>query len=130
MAVFVLISVDAYLRPLEAYRLRRADLVAPLAFSQHWGLVVNAEEVGIASKTQEFEDGFLLDSPWIQLLRPVLAVLKEGVQSERIWAFQHHVFVEELRFACKKIAIPRMVPFDMRRSGPSHDRLTNASTLL
>ena len=62
MAVYVLISVECYLRPSEEFRLRALDLVEPSNFSEHRGLVVCAEDLGVASKTQEFDDSLLLDS--------------------------------------------------------------------
>ena len=64
-AVLILVCVECYLRPSEGLRLRKKDLVEPSGFTSCWGLVVCAEEIGIASKTQEFDDSLLLDSEWI-----------------------------------------------------------------
>ena len=96
MAVYVLVSVECYLRPSEGFRLRKRDLIEPSSFSPHWGLVVCPEDLGVASKTQEFDDSLLLDSPWIQFLRPAFVVLKEGDQSSLLWTFSYSQFVEEL----------------------------------
>ena len=60
MVVYVLMSVECYLRPSEGFRLRALDLVEPSTFSQHCGLVVCAEDLGVASKVQEFDDSLLL----------------------------------------------------------------------
>ena len=91
---------------------------------------MNAEEIGVASKTQEFDDSLMIDSQWIQFLKPVLALLKEGKPEAMIFQFRYERFVEELDRACNALRIPRMVPYEMRHSGPSHDRLTKARTLL
>jgi integrase len=130
MAVFVLLSVECYLRPSEALRLRKKDLVAPSAFSTCWGLVLNPEEVGDPSKTLEFDDSLLIDSPWIQFLKPVLAILKEGDDDAPLFTFRYHRFVDEVRQACERVGLPKMVPYEMRHSGPSHDRMMRARSLL
>ena len=52
MAVYISTSVECYLRPSEGFRLRRLDLVEPATFSQHWGLLVCAEEMEVASQVQ------------------------------------------------------------------------------
>jgi hypothetical protein len=130
MAVFILVCMECYLRPSEVLRLRKKDLVEPSGFTSCWGLVVYAEEIGIASKTQEFDDSLLLDSEWIQSLRPVLAVMKEGNPEASLWTFESCRFVAELTKACEDLHVPRMVPYEMRHSGPSHDRLMKLRPLL
>ena len=130
MAVYVLISVECYLRPSEGVRLRALDLVEPATFSEHWGLVICPEEMEVATKTQEFDDSLLLDSHWIQILRPALRVLKEGDQNRRLWSFNYPDFVKELGKACEASGVPKMVPYEMRHSGPSHDRCHKLRSLL
>ena len=56
--------------------------------------MVCAEDLGVASQTQEFDDSLLLDSAWIQFLRPALKVLKEEDQSRKLWNFDDPEFVK------------------------------------
>ena len=130
MAVFVVLSVECYLRPSEALRLRKKDLITPSAFTNCWGLVVNAEEIGQQSKTFEFDDSLMIDSEWAQFLKPILSVMKEGDPLAPVFTFRYTRFVEELALACEQLQCPRMVPYEMRHSGPSHDRMVKSRSLL
>ena len=56
------------------------------------------EDLGAPTKTQEFDDSLLLDSDWIQFLRPALSVLK-GNPDDRVWDFIYPKFVEEVALA-------------------------------
>ena len=106
------------------------DLVSPSSFTSYWGIVVNALEIGEQSKTQEYDDSLLIDSPWIQFLHQVLALLAEGPATERTWNFPYQLFVQELGKACEALRVPKMVPYEMRHSGPSHDRMHRLRSLL
>ena len=75
----------------------------------------------MASKVQEFNDSLILDSLWIQFLRPALKVLKEGDPQTSLWTFSYLQFVNALAQACVDSGVPKMVPYETRHSGPSHD---------
>ena len=79
-----------------AFGLRKKDLVEPSSFTHFWGLVVCAEEMGEPSKMQEFDDSLLIDSEWIQFVRPIFQVLKEDRPEARLWDSNYQKFLEEL----------------------------------
>lgn len=83
MALLVLLSFDAYLRPGEALTLKAKNLVPPVRGSgkqfQHYVVVVRDEEDQVPDKTGVFNNSLLLDHPQTSWwLGAALAKLKKG----------------------------------------------------
>ena len=71
IGICMLFTFALYLRPSERLRLRKMDLVKPSprqAGFQHWSVVLHPAEMGVSSKTQEYDECLLLDLPYHQPL--------------------------------------------------------------
>ena len=68
MAVLaLLLLVDAYLRPCDAFPLRAGQLLPPaVGVPQHWALLLQPSEAGRVGKTGETDDTVIFDSPHLQ----------------------------------------------------------------
>ena len=97
-ALGMIMQFSAYLRPGELSDLRVMDLVPPprqyTKGKSHWSLLVNAEEVGVPTKTNTFDDSVILDSPytegfdkWWNALANVRHKCR-GAQFERLLPFE------------------------------------------
>ena len=66
----MIMQFSAYLKPGECSSLRIMDLVPPARRytkgKSHCSLLVKAEEVGVPTKTNTFEDSVILDSPYTE----------------------------------------------------------------
>ena len=71
VALYLLLTFALYMRPSEGLRLRKMDFVRPSskqAGFQYWSVVLHPWEVGLSSKTQEFDECLQLDLPYHQFL--------------------------------------------------------------
>jgi hypothetical protein len=75
IALCLLVTFELYLRPGEPHKLRVADLIRPLSEKtgrDQYAFVLNPIEVGVPSKTGEFDDALLLDLPRHQAVGPAV----------------------------------------------------------
>ena len=129
MAVWVLLGLSAYLRPSENMRLRRKDLVPPASgVTRSWALLVAPEEVGVPTKVNTVDDSVLLDSPWLMWLTPALRALREGDLNLPLWDFEYPSLTRELKVVSEYLGLPPVVPYQLRHSGPSLDRIRGDRT--
>jgi hypothetical protein len=130
MCVWVLLGHAGYLGPSTNMGLRRACLVPPVdGVSKYWGLLLlHASEFGMRSKTGSQDDAVLLDSPDLLWLGKVLPLLKVGRPEEKIWPFTYHEVVVQFAKVCKELEITA-VPYQLRHTGPSWDRLQERRSL-
>ena len=59
-----------------------------------------------------------------------MKVLKEGDPQSGLWTFSYQQFVSGLVQVCVDSGMPKMVPYEMHHSGPSHDRCLKLRSLL
>ena len=67
MAIYLLLTFALYMRPSEGLRLRKMDVVRPSsrqAGFQFWSVVLHPLEMGVSSKTQEYDECLQLDLPY------------------------------------------------------------------
>jgi len=124
MAVYVMVSLSGYLRPSEAYRLRRCDLIPPCrGVSETWSLLVNPAETGITSKTGTVDDSISLDSEYMTAwCEAIFMALRRDGSTEPLWSFDWPSFLVEFRACRRRFGVPELVPYQLRHSGASIDR--------
>ena len=129
MALAVLLSFSAYLRPGECRDLRCEDVLGPVGPASsalgHTSIVIAPESRGAASKTQTFDDTIILDSsdlPGLGAL--VLALARSRRPSAHLFEFNHAAFRERFESLAKGL-IPTadLVLYQLRHGGASHDLL-------
>ncbi len=132
MAVYVLLAFGAYLRPTEALLLKVHDLVAPSrALSDLWSIVLNPAEDHRTSKTGISDESLIWDTKDLLFLSTIFRAIRlEKRDAEDLFDFSYHDFYKALKEACAALQILPMVPYQLRHSGPSWDRLKNHRSLL
>jgi hypothetical protein len=129
MAAWVLLGHCGYLRPSTNMNLRKVCLVEPVrGASRHWGLLLHASEFGQRSKTGSTDDAVLLDNEDLKWMDVIYPVLKAGNPRERLWSFTYPQLAMEFKRAVTSLDLDA-VPYQLRQSGPSWDRLQNRRTL-
>ena len=122
MAVFLLVGVSAYSRPSSLLAARRCDLVPPAAgLSQHWCLLTHPEERQVPSKTGRFDEGCLLDSPYLQGLASAFRLMAHPTSTARLWNFTYPEVAEALKKAAEELNVGAVTLYQMRHSGASID---------
>ena len=129
MAVWVLLTFAAYLRPSECMGLLSEDLVPPTRnITGFWTLIVCPQEREARTKTGAADDSVLLDSEQLLWLGDLLAVLADRPRGRKVWDFTYPELVVQFRRAASLAGVAA-VPYQLRHSGPSWDRLKNLRSL-
>ncbi|CAK9028293.1 unnamed protein product, partial [Durusdinium trenchii] len=129
-AAAALLMFTAYLRPGEALSLHVQDLVPPLPQQKHFALQLHPAERREQSKVGLSDESLLLDAQQAPWLGRVLLNL------ERASPYLIDLTYEELGTAWRKtlerigLAQRHAVLYQLRHSGPSHDRLLRLRSLL
>lgn len=81
-----------YLRPSDTMTLRYWGLLPPKAgfraLANKWSIVLHAMEMGIPSKTGEFDESLLFDNPEFGWMNELLRVIKRGKDDDaKVFAF-------------------------------------------
>ena len=129
VGLWVLVAFGFYLRPCECLRLQPEDLIKPVVgISNHWGLVIAPEERGVATKVGTYDDTLLWDAPYLSFMNGVFQVLHSRPHGQPLWALDYPHVLKSLREASKLLKVD-IVPYHMRHSGPSWERLKGVRTL-
>ncbi|CAK0883484.1 unnamed protein product [Prorocentrum cordatum] len=116
-----------YLRPSECLGLRVDQLVPPLPGSgtKSWALLLAAEEEAIPTKTKEFDESILLDSPELVCLYPRFSTLKKRSGWDKVWSFDYRKFSSLFKRVSEAAGLGQanLHPCMMRRGGASDDAL-------
>lgn len=130
-ALHMLLMFTMYLRPSEALRVRAADVVKPVCQKRTkytmWTIVLHPQEVGIPSKTQEFDESLQLD---LQYHSGIGEALGRFMHSRRL--MKNHVvlqhtnaelitFLEEATITLNLQDIGEIHPYRFRHGGASND---------
>ncbi|CAK0837412.1 unnamed protein product [Prorocentrum cordatum] len=137
LALMVLMSWVAYLRPGEARGLKVKDLVAPVGRKRrrgqqsaldHWSIVVAPQEDYVVSKTGTFDDAIALDSPsWAGPALEKAAGRRAG--EELLLSVEAGLAVSKFRAAATPLGLPGLCLYQLRHGGASGDLLTKARGL-
>ena len=133
MAAYVLLNLTAYLRPSEALKLRREDMVRPSGGRyKHWSVVLHPRERDAPSKTAEFDEVVLLDQPDHKFLDKLWSALVAGTSpGEKIFEFAQHVVAQQFVSTALQSGLGclRPVLYQLRHTGPSMDIATGRRTI-
>lgn len=93
IALALLVNFLLYLRPSEIHRLRVQDVVPPVAKGKgsfrHYALLLHPAEMGVPSKTKQWDEMISLDLAHLQFLGPAMVgVLKLKTRPKTDLAFQ------------------------------------------
>ena len=131
MAVFLLISFGCYFRPHECMSLRVQDLVPPLgSVTGMWMIVMNPSEDGLESKVGIADESLAWDVRDLKFMEQVFQVIVDTMPGNAyLFDFPYYSFAKEMRQSCVATRLPDMVPYQIRHSAPSWDRLQGYRTL-
>jgi integrase len=133
MAAYVLLNLTAYLRPSEALKLHREDMVAPSGGRYlHWSVVLHPREKGMASKTQEYDEVVLLDQPDHKFLDKLWRAVWDGTSpGTKIFGFSQSAVAQMFTTTALEagLGILRPVLYQLRHTGPSMDIATGRRSI-
>ena len=124
-ALLVLTMFVTYCRPFELLQLQAVDLVKSQALGPQWSLILNKSENMEKSKVGMQDESMLLDSKAVPWLGQALALRRAKHPSLLLFDMNY----QDLRAAWKRALasanLPSdfMVPYQLRRSGASWDRI-------
>jgi len=134
MALCVLMSFAAYLRPGECHRLKGRDLVPPQPHAgrahRAWGLIVNNAEDGRPGKTGVTDEAIMMDkTPWLDSALAALRSIRGETQD--LWDFTMDEFRQKFYQAVELLSLdnPRPHLYSLRHGGASRDLLTETRTM-
>ena len=129
MAAWVVMAHGCYLRPASCMTLRRRCLVSPIAGATTcWAILLSASQYQLRSKTGTSDDSVFWDVKGLEWYKEILAALAVGDPDEKVWSFDYRELCIEIKKASDLIGVP-FVPYMLRHSGPSWDRMKNYRTL-
>ena len=128
-AVLLCLRFTAYLRPGEVLHLQCQDLVPPMPRKQHWSLLLHPSERRERSKVGLADESILLNSSLLPWLGPAVRQLKTS--SNYLIDITYYELVQSWQQALKGIGLAKdhAVLYQLRHSGPSHDRYHNLRPL-
>jgi hypothetical protein len=126
----VAVSLDCYLRSMEALGLRREDVVVAPSV-QNDGTEELTLRLGVVERKEQtktgYRQGVRVDSPYVmQLLKKRLLATEPG---QKIFPCSKDAFSAAWRKAGLQLEVDLGPPHTLRHSGPSHDALTNYRSL-
>ena len=124
MGVFVLTCLSSYCRPGELLKVRRCDWIAPVRrVLLTWSVILFPEEEGRSSKTGQYNDSILMDSSWLGFLNKDYEQMHDPRSTACSWPFTYQQFVKEWKAVVAELGLERLrlVPYQLRHSGPSND---------
>lgn len=125
----ILLQGDTYTRPSEILGITPKSIIRPhKSRSMYWGLVLSRQEDAVPTKTGDYDDCVLLDSPGRQDLGVVLKFLLHNHrgQSDTLSLFSPltlHAYNTAIKDACAQLDLGKLklTPHVLRHSGPSSD---------
>ncbi|CAK0790966.1 unnamed protein product [Prorocentrum cordatum] len=128
LAVFWLLMVDTYLRPGEAFRLTRGQVIPPQAHMPKVTIHINPDYMKRPSKTGEMDETVDAARPW---LGNPLVRLAQGPSSAPLWTFTMAEAKDVFERATRALNLDKQLPvlYTARHSGASIDRFTGRISL-
>ena len=129
MAVYILLSLDCYLRPSEALGLTKGDLIRPTSSVRHWSLLLHPSEGLLSSKTGMTDESLVLDSEEYHWMGPIWEQISAGNSNEALFPFDYLDVYKEVQMAGKAFGLKKFTPYLLRHSGASIDQACQKRTL-
>ena len=100
------------------------------ALSDLWSIVLNPAEDFRTSKMGISDESLIWDAKDLLFLTTIFRAIRlEKRSADDLFDFSYHSFFKALKEACAALQILPMVPYQLRHSGPSWDRLKNHPSL-
>lgn len=135
IAIGAWMSMEGYLRPGEGVGAWVSDLCPPIhgagPGASHWSLLLHPIERATPSKTGSYDDTVLFDMPYHQPVVGAFSWVKSVSQPTDLIFTCSQGFYENLWKECGEavgVKCLSPVPYQLRHTGPSHDRATNSRT--
>ena len=127
-ALITLLCFCLYLRPSEPHALKCSQIIPPSrgpSSSRFVTVVLNPFEDGRSSKTHEYDESLLCDSPLLPQLGPALLRHARGrPRGDRLFSVCQADVARDLRDACLRLRVPpplEVVMYKYRHGGASTD---------
>ena len=129
LAAMILMAFQTYMRPKELLGMRVGHLMPPTrAVTQHWGVLIAAQELGVPTKTGAMDDSLLLDTPSFKWMDTIWGQLTQAPTEELLFPVTYREWYDNITQSAALLGL-QLVPYQLRHSGASHDRLKNVRPL-
>ena len=130
MGAWAISGHGGYLRPSENLRLREVDMIPPSpGVTPHWTFIIAPEEGLVPTKANQFDDTVIWDLPYLKFMDQIFAILRGRGSNSLVWGFTYPELLAEWKPAAEAIHMKEFVPYELRHSGPSWERLQQMRTL-
>ena len=132
VALCILTMFNTYIRPSEALKLRKQDVVRTSNLGLQWAINLNSSDEAETSKVGMEDESILLDNPMMNYLGPALHRLSLGLPSAPLPNLKYADLIHWWRTALMSIGLAQdfAVLYQLRHSGASWDRLKKTRTTL
>ena len=129
MALHMLLMFALYLRPTEALRIRKMDVVPPIRRGgigyQCWCIVLHPLECGRPSKTKEFDESLMLDLEYHKEIGPALYRFSQQMGKTKI-ILKHtlgelQTYLQQAQERLDLGPLGVLHPYRFRHGGANHD---------
>ena len=129
IALYWLLMVGTYLRPGEAHRLTKGQVLPPQARMPKVTTHINPDWMKRPSKTGELDETVDIARPWLAAL---IVKQSQGVSTDRLWTFTMTEVKRAFDAATTSLGLEGLQPvlYMARHSGASIDRLVGRISLL
>ena len=105
--------------------MRVGHLMPPTrAVTQHWSVLIAAQELGVPTKTGAMDDSLLLDTPSFKWMDTIWRQLTQAPTEELLFPVTYREWYDNITQSAALLGL-QLVPYQLRHSGASHDRLKN-----
>lgn len=131
-ALAILLTFSAYLRPGEALGIQAQDVVLPSKAVKFYAINLHPMDRLETSKTGLSDESILLDSPTMPHLGNMIGKLKKARKSGPLFRINYAQLKNHWHKTLQQVGLRRdwAVLYQLRHSGPSHDRLHRLRTTL
>ena len=129
MALWTLLGFGGYLRPSTNMRLRRGSLIPPVpSLTEYWAVLLNPSEFFERSKMGVADESVMWDVPELLWMKRAFELMRQGDRTQKVWNFSYPEVAKQIAVAAAQLDV-EFVPYQLRHSGPSWDRLKERRTL-
>ena len=131
-ALCILTMFTTYIRPCEALKLLKRDVVRSTDLGVSCALNVNTSEEAQQSKVGLQDEAMLLDNKMLDYLGPALGVLAQGLPFTTLFEMQYPQLHRTWHATLAHLGLPMETAdlYQLRHSGASWDRLKKVRSLL
>ncbi len=125
----MILTYGTYARPSETLALRGADLIPPVGGSRFWSVLLRTQELGIPTKSGEFDDAVIWDIPSLEFMEAVFTRWRRDRGTERIWPYNYRELHLMVKQCAADLRVEGLVPYSLRHAAASHDALHKVRSL-